>query len=135
MLLIFSECKEPEDSIADTPVDFRIYLNDPIYRDLRTVGNSLTVTGGHAGIVIYRLSQDEFLAFDRLCPYEKDTECRIYTEDDDLVYRCECCNTPYLMIDGIGQSEGETDFPGSGLFLKAYRTYFDGVNEIRITNY
>ena len=133
LIFIISSCEEIEDDIPDVPVNFTIYLNDPLYRELRTVGNSMTVTGGHSGIIIYRLTQDEFIAWDRLCPYEQKTNCRLEATNDDLFYSCSCCKTPYLMIDGTGQAKNDTTYKGTGKFLKGYRTYFNG-NEIRITN-
>lgn len=132
---IFSACNKKEDSIPDTPVNFTISLNDPLYRDLRTVGNSTTVVGGHAGIVIYRLSQTDFIAFDRLCPHEQKVSCRLQETDDDLFYTCECCNTPYLLLDGTGQSKNDSVFPGTGKFLKEYRADFDGIGSLRISNF
>jgi hypothetical protein len=136
LIFIFFSCKtKQEENISDVPVNFTIDINDPLYREIRTIGNSITVIGGHAGIVIYRFSQDEFIAFDRLCPVEKKTSCQIQPTDDDLFYTCECCNTPYLMIDGTGQSKNDTVFAGTGKFLKEYRTYYDGISQVRITNF
>ncbi len=137
ILLLFSlnSCEEDIETIPDTYVDFTIYLNDPLYRELRTIGNSITVTGGHAGIIIYHMSQNEFLAFDRLCPFEQKNTCRLQETNDDLFFTCDCCNTPYLMVDGSGQSKNDTIFPGTSKYLKEYRTYFDNVNQLRITNF
>ena len=95
----------------------------------------MTVTGGHAGIVIYHFTSNEFIAFDRMCPVELKNTCRIIETNDDLFYTCQCCNTPYLMIDGTGQSKGDTIYAGTGKFLKEYRTYYDNVNQIRVTNF
>ena len=128
-------CEDTEDNIDNIPVDFTIYLDDPLYRDLRTIGNSITVTGGHAGIVIYHFSQDDFRAFDRLCPIEQKIDCRILKTDDDLSYTCKCCKTPYQMIDGTGLSNGEETFPGTGKFLKEYKIYYDNINQVRVTNF
>ena len=136
-LLIFISfgCDDKNESISDVPVNFTIDINDPLYREIRTIGNSITVVGGHAGIVIYRFTQDQFIAFDRLCPVEKKTTCRIQETGDDLFYTCECCDTPYLMIDGTGQSRNDSTFAGTGEFLKEYRVYFDGISQIRVTNF
>ena len=134
-LLLFSliACEEIESEIPDVPVNINININDPLYRDLKTVGNSLAVTGGHAGIIIYRFSPTEFIAYDRLCPVEQKTSCRLQETDDDLFYTCQCCETPYLMIDGTGQSVDGEKVEGTGKFLKGYRTYLSG-NNLRITN-
>ena len=133
IFLVFS-CDKQQENISDVPVNFSIYLDDPLYRDLRTIGNAINVIGGHAGIIIYRLSEDEFLAYDRICPYENNTKCRINASNNNLFYTCSCCKTPYLIIDGTGQSRNDTTYSGTGLFLKQYRTFFDGVNKIRISN-
>ncbi len=127
-------CSKPKNKIEDVPVNFYININDPLYRDLRTVGNSLTVTGGHAGIIIYRHTETDFIAFDRICPHEIKPSCRLEATDDDLFYRCGCCHTPYLLLEGIGQSIEDTIFPGTGEFLKEYRTYYDGVGRLHIKN-
>jgi nitrite reductase/ring-hydroxylating ferredoxin subunit len=102
---------------------------------LKTVGNALTVVGGHAGIIIYRLSQTDFIAFDRLCPHEQDVSCRLEETNDNLVYTCECCNTPYMLLDGTGQARNDSIFPGTGKFLKEYRADFDGISNLRISNF
>lgn len=133
MIFIAIACEEIESEIPDIPVNINININDPLYRDLKTVGNSVTVTGGHAGIIIYRFTPTEFIAYDRLCPVEQKTSCRLQATDDDLFFTCQCCNTPYLMIDGTGQSLNDTTFEGTGKFLKGYRTYLSG-NILRISN-
>lgn len=135
LIFLFTSCEEVEDNIPDVHVSFSIYLDDPVNRELRTVGNSITVVGGHAGIIIYRLTNEEFIAYDRICPVEIKSSCRLDPTNDDLFYRCECCNTPYLIIDGTGQSKEDSTFAGTGKLLKGYRTSFDNRNQLLITNY
>ena len=134
LFVILFSCDDKKENIDDIPVNFTIYLDDPLYRELNTVGNSINVSGGHSGIVIYRLSEEDFLAYDRICPYENKPNCRITISNNNLIYKCSCCKTPYLIIDGTGQSKNDTTYEGTGMFLKQYRAYFDNINKLRITN-
>ncbi|MBQ9638807.1 MAG: hypothetical protein IJV22_04550 [Bacteroidales bacterium] len=64
-----SQCKV---SIGETA--FTIRPNDALYRSLNTVGGYQYFTGGHRGVVIVRLYEDTFVAYDRTCPEDNDSQ-------------------------------------------------------------
>src|ERR1700722_18030653 len=65
--------KDSSASVTGVPnvaVSFTIDINNPQYVNLTAVGGWIYVTGGYDGIIIYRLTSGTFLAFDRGCPYD-----------------------------------------------------------------
>ena len=98
-----------------------------MYQKLNTVGGWEYITGGYNGIVVYRLSQDEFVAFDRACPYDYKNSCRIVVESSFTTTIDSCCGSRFLLNDG-------SPFKGpASVSLKKYKTYYDG-NSLRISN-
>ncbi len=90
--------------------DLRINL-EMVYK-LNTIGGWEYFTGGYNGIVVYRLSEDEFRAFDRACTY--DIAERVEVKDPPIA-KCEKCESSYLLIDGSVVS-GKANHP-----LKQYQ--------------
>ncbi len=119
MLLLFSTCtKEDQHPVPIVPVDFRINLEFQ-FIELNSIGGWIYVTGGFGGIVIYRMSVDEFTAFDRACPvHPYDQDARVVVEDPPMAI-CNVCESTYLLLDGSPVS-GPARHP-----LKAYRAVFD----------
>jgi nitrite reductase/ring-hydroxylating ferredoxin subunit len=58
---------------------------------------------GINGIIVYRAG-DQFYAFERMCPYEKETSCSVMipSDDDPTIANCECCNSQFLVVDPDG---------------------------------
>lgn len=102
-------------------VDISINVNNPAYADIAVPGGWLYLTGGSLGIIVYRLSQEEFVAMDRHCPYQPEEMCRVHVDDSNVIAKCdECCNSGYLIIDGT-----VTQGPAA-LGLQRYNTAFNG---------
>ncbi len=131
MLIIFSSiisCGDTDQAVPNVPVDIDLNLNLPIYADLNTVGNHLNISGGSLGIVVYRLSIDEFKAFDRHCTFNVPGNCRLDVDDTNIqVEDNECCGSVFSIIDGTVQS-GDAFVP-----LREYQTSFFN-NVVSITN-
>ncbi len=125
---ILVSCNSNHQVVPNVYVDFSIRLMDPEFNSLMIPGNSLNVTGGVNGIVIYRISQDEFAAYDRTCTHDVTENCRVFV-DETLLYAVDsaCCGSKFLLLDG-SVAEGIAVYP-----LKQYRTYFDGYT-LRVYN-
>lgn len=117
-------------------VDFTINLNQNSYYDLRIVSGYVYLTSDpestSRGIILYRLSQDEFRAYDRLPP-NKPNECcddqgnctRLVVDFPFVVDNCN--NIKYNIING-------DIFEGDGVYpLIQYHTAFNGV-EVHVYN-
>jgi len=127
----FSCDKETEGtSIPYVYVNFTIYPNT---LDFIPDGGWVTVSGGYKGIIIYRPLHEEFLAFERACPYDPLREkyhievesSGIIAADDTIVAGVTpktCCGSRFLMTDG-SPIEGP-----ARVGLKQYRTRYDGLS-------
>lgn len=115
----FQSCKDKNNQIPDTLVDFYININDPQYSDLQAVGNSIYVYGGIAGIVIYRESVDNFVAMDRCCSYQPDNRCAVAIDSTNtFLLVCPCCGSEFII------NNGSVNKAPAAAPLKAYRTSF-----------
>lgn len=123
----FSCSKDENETIPYVYVNFYIQPNSTLYQKLTTVGGWEYITGGYSGIVVYRASQDEFVAFDRACPYDFKDGCRIEVESSFTTTIDSCCGSRFLLNDG-------SPFKGPAtVSLKKYRTSYDG-NNLHISN-
>jgi nitrite reductase/ring-hydroxylating ferredoxin subunit len=126
---INDSCRKKDDLVPNVAVNFTIFLSDPEFATLQTIGNYVFVTGGVSGVVIYRYSQTEFVAFDRCCSYKPSDRCAVLPDTTNTLFlKCPCCNSKFSFIDGSVQS-GPAERP-----LTTYETAFDGNNAIHIYN-
>ena len=109
-----------------------INLTLPSYVDLQGVGGWAYVTGvGSKGVVIYRQSQQNFVAFDRHSPAEGSMDCATGLEVDAnnfLILNDPCSDAQFSLYDGsiIG---GDTKWG-----LRSYIVEFNGGQTVRIYN-
>ncbi|MFN3554719.1 MAG: Rieske (2Fe-2S) protein [Bacteroidales bacterium] len=108
-------------------VDFVINIEFTQNIELNAIGGWAYYTGGHRGILIYRVSHDEFRAFDRACPHEPYADCRIVVENPPFA-ECPCCNSVFNLLDG-SPFTGPSRHP-----LRAYRTVFN-FPYLQVSNY
>ncbi len=111
-------------------VDFQINPASPQYTagengngDLSFAGNWAYVNGGYRGIIIYNIGFGEYMAYERTVPYNypNDSECRVAVDNTDFFAVDPCSSSKYSLLDG-------TPYEGPAvLFLKQYRTSFDGI--------
>jgi len=124
LFLLPVSCKKEEQApeIPYVYVHFSLNPNGTMYQELNAVNGSVTVTGGYNGILIFRVSFNEFMAFERACPYEPLTKgAQVRVEQQGLSYCfCPVCGSKYIMTYGT-PFEGPSPYP-----LKQYRTFYDG---------
>lgn len=128
LVILFINCKDQENRVPFVAVDIDLNLALPIYQDLNIVGNSIYVSGGSQGIIVYRFSTDEFRAFDRHCTFNVPDQCRIEIDASNIQAEDnECCGSVFSIIDGTVQS-GD-----AFVSLTGYQTSFFN-NVVSITN-
>jgi hypothetical protein len=117
-------CKK--DSYSEIPnvyVNLNLDITSTLYIELTHVGGWVNLTGGYRGITVYRLSDAEFMAFERCCPYDPNVEgARVAVDTSGLTLTDAVCTSRFLIIDG-SVVKGPATMP-----LKQYRTEFDGDN-------
>ncbi len=131
LLFLFTfSCKKDKNasSVPLVDVNMSLYLNNPSYTDLNSVGGWIYVAGGVRGILIYRSSSSEFKAYDRNCTYQSTNPCAtVYVDNTNIIAVDTCCGSKFSLVDG------SVIRAPAGLPLKAYNTSFDG-NILRIYN-
>ncbi|HOY32716.1 MAG TPA: hypothetical protein PKW80_12630 [Bacteroidales bacterium] len=119
--LLVSCKKKIKDPIPDVYVNFYMNISSTLYLELSSVGGFVNVSGGYRGITVYRLSSDEFVAFERACPYDWEVDSAMVGVDSSgLIMNCHSCGSEFLIIDG-----SVINGPSS-LSLKQYRATYDG---------
>lgn len=150
LMLAVQGCKEyPQNPIAPTtPFNFSIYPNSSMYQELNTISGWIYLTSEvestSRGIIVYRQSDNEFLAYDRLPPNEPDActdshgnTTRLVVDFPFVVDRCN--NAYYNILNGqiiVAEPDMIPSFPidGTTIFpLIQYHTTYDG-NKLTVYN-
>jgi nitrite reductase/ring-hydroxylating ferredoxin subunit len=118
-----SSCKKStEPYVPYVRVNFTISPSDPQFNKLNVPGGWVYVTGGSRGIIVYRKSNDEFLAFDRHCPFQVADFCRVSVNNTQIMAKDTCCGSEFVLTDGSVAKE-----PANRPLLQ-YQTGWDGFN-------
>lgn len=121
MLLLMSCDNINHPTIPYKKVDFTIYPNDVMYYKLNTYGGYEYFTGGVNGIVIYRLDEWSFYAFDRACSYDwENPDSWLWVHPNCIMLIDSCCGSVFNILDGTVIS-GPARYP-----LRQYYTRYDG---------
>lgn len=99
-IISFSACNEKDKpNIPYFYVDILLYPNT---MDYIPVGGYLYKDNyGYRGILIYRLTYEEFRVYERCCTYDPDKECaQTKVDESGLILGCECCNSHFEILEG-----------------------------------
>ncbi|MDR2834746.1 MAG: hypothetical protein LBV69_00900 [Bacteroidales bacterium] len=103
-LTFFTAC-EKDDIIPYVYFYERLYLDLPEYQNVQTPGNYIYLPSdrfGYNGIILYCPSMDEYMAFERNCPYNASKENAILDVNDSLnLMICRDCGSRFSLIDGL----------------------------------
>jgi hypothetical protein len=131
VLIMASSClKNNQNPVPSIPFDITIDINLPSYYQLQGVGSWTYVNGGSRGIIVYRRTIDEFVAFDRHSPMDPNGTCFLPLfpdQDNFLQLKDTCSSARFSLYDGGAIS-------GSQFGLRQYATQFNGSNLLRIYN-
>jgi hypothetical protein len=129
--LIFFEC-EQNYPVPEVYVNFIIELNDPMFIDLNSVGNSIIIPNeGYKGIIITRTIEG-FSAYDATCTYDPSHSWGRVKPVDGGIYAIDtvCGSKFWLMYDGMADADGPASIP-----LKMYvADYNPNLNRLHIHN-
>lgn len=132
ILSVFVRCDKNEIPFPYVSVYTKISLDTQLGNVLP--GNYAEVDGyGIGGLIIFRVDNNQFMAFDRACTYEASSTCKLADEDHDGMFECPCCGSKFWMVNSEDIAgtvyQGPANYP-----LKKYNCYFDGINTITVTN-
>jgi nitrite reductase/ring-hydroxylating ferredoxin subunit len=122
MLIVCSwlSCKKDNNAVPVVYTDVYLYTTDPAFAPLNATSGYAYVAGGSKGILVFRKSQTEFMAYDRHCTYKVENGNIITVDASGLLAVDAACNSKFLITDG-SPSQGPAINP-----LKRYQTAFDG---------
>ena len=119
---MLAACSKNQDTVPRIGVNTYVYVNNPLNIRLNAPGGWIYVNdAGVRGIIVYRKSMDEFLAFDRNCTYQSSNSCATISVDSSQVFASDnCCGSQFNIQSGM-VTRGPATQP-----LIQYRTSFDG---------
>ena len=110
------------------PIDITLYPNDPLNFTLQGIGGWKYISGGINGIIVYRKSQEEFVAIERTSSHLPDNAAaKVKVQNDNFTLRDTVSGSKWQIYDGT-----VTNGPATWA-LRLYGTTFDG-NVLRIKN-
>lgn len=117
--------------VPDLPFNIAIDINLPLYSGLQSIGGySYINNAGVKGIVVYRRTMYEFVAFDRMSTASGGDTCApIYVDENDLLILLDSCTTSKWSLFSGALVEGPADWG-----LRGYLTEFNGTNILNIRN-
>ena len=132
ILFVAVGCKNEQSPVPRGINPITLDLNLPIFSSF-DITQSIFITGGASGlgIVVYRMSQDEFRAYDRMCPSTSHSEWikLLKSENSMIIMECPNCGSKFNLIDG-SIIEGPAQF-----YMSEYQTYYyKETNILVITN-
>lgn len=112
----------PQNRVPYVPVNIQIYPNS---LDYIPISGWVYITGGNRGLVVYRMSEIEFFAYDRTCPYDPENlAARVRMEPSDISVVDTICGSKFILTTGYPFA-GPSKSP-----LLQYKTYYDSGNQI-----
>lgn len=128
-VLVSCEQEYYDDPIPELPVNFEININDPLYSALHTQYYAY-IDGkdrGLRGIILYKISNTQYLAFERTCSFQPNSACATVDVHPTGQYMFDsCCGS-------IFNWNGDPINPPAYLPLLQYQTSLNG-SYLRIFN-
>ncbi|SMC79561.1 Rieske (2Fe-2S) protein [Pedobacter africanus] len=129
LVLLLAGCGKENLVIPNVPVNFSVQLTDPRMIRLSSPGGAVAFDNyGVAGIVIYRTTSGNYVAYDRCSTVNPEKRCAVELDDPSFTVTDKCSGAKYLLEDG-----SPAKAPAE-LSLKKYNTSVSGGNTLRVTN-
>jgi hypothetical protein len=130
-LCIFFSCAEKDSPLPERYVNISVNLNEAGFKSLQTPGGYAYLTGGNAGIFVFRFDNSIFYAYDRACPNGVNETPLVF--DDKTKTLCHTdtvnnCNSRFSVL-----LHGAVCYGVSKFALKEYDAVLNG-NLLKITN-
>ncbi|MEM0517948.1 MULTISPECIES: hypothetical protein [Aequorivita] len=135
MLSIFFSCSKSDDKrernpyLTDPVVNLNLNLNLPEYNPLKFPGNYVVTGQGIKGIVVYCVTENQYLAFDLADPNHAPSNCS-RMELTGVIASCPCATdeNEYFITSGQHTTEPDAKYP-----MQQYNAQKNG-NTIVISN-
>ncbi len=98
--LVGISCGKEKNYVSDVPVDIRIAANDYRISKLTSGGGAVIVSGGVAGIILYKKSSGQIVAYDRCSTFNPVEKCAVDLNDPSITATDPCSGSIFLLEDG-----------------------------------
>jgi len=125
--LLPAACKKGGCNVVPDVNVYRVVLfgEHPKLRSLRVPD---TVSGGVAGIIVMKIGDNDYVAYDRCSTVNPEKRCAVRLEENGLVARDPCSEARYMLVNGSPAEIAECP-------LKPYRVSLQpGGNAVIVTN-
>ncbi len=131
LLITIISCGTSDDDrnpiLPNIPVNVTLNLNLPLYQNLQFDSSSAFVENhGIKGIIVFRISENNILAWDAACPHLAPSDCTAMSLIG-VEITCPCDDSKFSILNGSPLS-------GTQFSMKQYRATKNG-NSITITNF
>jgi hypothetical protein len=117
-----------EHPVPYVPMLMNIYPNDPFHFSIQAIGGWKYFEGGINGMIVYRKSDQEFVALERTSSHlPNDATAKAYVMADNFILHDSVSDSKWRIFDGV-VTNGPATWP-----LRVYGTSYDG-NLLRISN-
>ncbi|MCR5115741.1 MAG: Rieske (2Fe-2S) protein [Bacteroidales bacterium] len=122
LVLLLVACNGYEhETIPNVRVNFTIYPDNVNYYNLNYIGGHEYFTGGVAGIIVYRIDGNTFVAYDRACPHDwEDPAAWLEVDESGIMIVDNHCGSRFNILDG-SVIQGPSRYN-----LRMYHTSYDG---------
>ncbi len=137
LLIVFFafSCSKSDDKrernpfLTDPAVSLNLNLNLPEYNPLKFPGNYVITGQGIKGIVVYCVSENQYLAFDLTDPNHVPSNCS-RMELTGVIASCPCSNddNKYFITSGQHTTEPDSKYP-----MQQYNAQLNG-NTVNVSN-
>jgi len=98
--IMFSGCKD-DDYIPEVLFNYYIDVNSVEYNSVKIPGNSVYLNvAGFRGVIIHCNYPDEYVAFERACPYHPEEVGAVVEIDESMNATCPVCESQFSLYDG-----------------------------------
>jgi len=101
VLVLLTGCGKDTGYIPEVGVNFSLPLTDPRLSRLSSPGGAVLISGyGVAGLVLYRRTDNGYVAFDRCSTVNPEQKCAVTLDDPTLTVTDQCSGAKFLLEDG-----------------------------------
>lgn len=80
--------------------DITVNLTFPQYQRLKMDGGYVYLDGGMKGIILYHVNDNTYVAFDRVCPHDLNSNCEVQVDGSSLFFIDHCCKSTFETSNG-----------------------------------
>ena len=80
--------------------EITVNLTFPQFQRLKMDGGYVYLDGGMKGIILYHVNETNYVAFDRVCPHDLNSNCEVQVDGSSLFFIDHCCKSTFNVSDG-----------------------------------